>query len=115
VISNLTCDKETIIELGAITVSQTSSFYNSVLPADGYKITGNSLIDSAGDGISGPMAEVDFTGHGRKGTIVAISNMGSNMASAGVSTSGLPSNMTGNLITIDLTTPGAAACPTGSS
>jgi hypothetical protein len=112
VISNVTCDKETIIELGAVTVPQVSGFYNSVLPKDGYKITGNTLISTSGNGGSGPAAEIEFTGHGYKGTIAAVSNLGSEMASAGVSTAGLPTNMTGNLITIDLIAPGAGGCPT---
>jgi hypothetical protein len=111
VISNITCDNETIVELGAITVRSASSFYNSVLPEDGYKITSNSLIDTTGDGASGPFAEIDFTGHGYKGMIGAISNMGSAMASAGVSPSGLPSDMSGTLITIDLKPPHATGCP----
>jgi hypothetical protein len=111
VIGNITCEKETIIELGAVTVAKVSSFYNSVLPAEGYKITGNSMIDTAGDGLSGPAAEIQFTGHGYKGTISALSNFGSQMASAGASTSDLPSSMTGNFITIDLIPPGAAGCP----
>jgi hypothetical protein len=112
VIGNITCEKETIIELGAVTVAKVSSFYNSVLPQDGYKITGNSMIDTPGDGLSGPAAEIQFTGHGYKGTISALSNFGSLMASAGGSTSGVPSDMTGNFITIDLIPPGAAGCPT---
>jgi hypothetical protein len=112
IIGNITCEKETIIELGAVTVAKVSSFYNSVLPQDGYKITGNSMIDTTGDGLSGPAAEIQFTGHGYKGTISALSNFGSQMASAGGSTSGIPSDMTGNFISIDLIPPGAAGCPT---
>lgn len=110
-ISNISCDKETIVELGAITVPKASSFYNSVLPEDGYKITGNSLIDTTGEGVSGPVAEIEFTGHGYKGTIAALSNLGSAMASAGISASGVPNNLTGNLITIDLKPPHATGCP----
>lgn len=116
VIINVTCKKEVIIELGAITVSQASSFYNSVLPENGYKITSNTLIDATGNGtsgpneISGPFAQIGFTGHGYKGTITALSS--SEMASAGIPSSGIPNGMTGNVITIDMIPPGAAGCPT---
>ena len=112
IISNNTCNKEIIIELGAVTVIAVSRFYNSVLPKNGYKITGNTLINTTGKGISGPEAEIQFTGHGYKGTIVALANLGASMKSAGISTSGMPSSVASNFITIDLIPPGAAGCPT---
>ena len=111
VLYNTTCDQEILVELGGVTVDQTSSFYNSVLPKDGYKITGNSLIDSSGVGLSGPVAEIQFTGHGYKGTISALSNFASDMASAGASPADIPSDMAGNFIVIDLIPPGVAGCP----
>ncbi len=108
---NVTCAKANYIQLGAVAATRVSSFYNSVLPRDGYKITGNTLITTNGDGLSGPEAEIKFTGHGYEGTIYAVSNMGAAMASAGISPSDMPTNMTGDLITIELSPPGAAACP----
>lgn len=112
VIYNITCNKETIIELSGITVSHVSSFYNAVLPENGYKITGNTLLSNGPNGFPGPAAAISFTGHGYKGTISALSGAGSGAATVGVSASGVPVHMTGNLTTIDLTSPGATGCST---
>jgi hypothetical protein len=48
-----------------------SSFYSSVLPKDGYKITMNTLTSEN----NGTGAAIEFTGHGYKGTIGALSNL----------------------------------------
>jgi hypothetical protein len=114
VLANGTCDKQIIIELGSVTPSQTSSFYVSELPRAGYKITGNTLLTDTGNtALPGSVAEIEFTGHGYKGTIAALSNMGA-LASMGPSPASVPSDIAKNFITISLTPPGTAntpACP----
>lgn len=115
VVFNSACDKQVIIELSAVTPSQASSFYMSELPQAGYKITGNTLLTDAGNALPGAAAEIEFTGHGYKGTIAALSDLGA-LASTGASPTDLPSNIAKNFLTIMLTPPGTAGCgaPTGS-
>jgi hypothetical protein len=113
VLQNMTCDKEILIQLGAVTVSQVSRFYNSVLPENGYKITSNTMITMSGNGSnSGPTAEIKFTGHGYKGAIEAATNLGSELRAAGIPTTSLPSSITGKLVMIDMIPPGAKGCGT---
>jgi hypothetical protein len=71
VVENATMDKQTVILLGSVSPSQVSSFYSSVLPKDGYKITINTLTSEN----NGTGAAIEFTGHGYKGTIGAVSNL----------------------------------------
>jgi hypothetical protein len=115
VVFNSACDKQVIIELSAITPSQASSFYMSELPRTGYKITGNTLLTDTGNALPGAAAEIEFTGHGYKGTIAALSDLGA-LASTGPSPTDLPSGIAKNFLTIMLTPPGTAGCaaPTGS-
>jgi hypothetical protein len=67
VISGKTID----LVLSAVTAAQVSSFYGSALPRDGYKITENTV--GTGIGFSG--TSIEFTGHGYKGTIGAVSGI----------------------------------------
>jgi hypothetical protein len=115
VLFNSACDKQVIIELSAVTPAQASSFYTSELPREGYKITGNTLLTGTGTTLPGSAAEIEFTGHGYKGTIAALSNLGG-LASMGASPTDLPSSIAKNFLTILLTPPGTAGCaaPTGS-
>jgi hypothetical protein len=71
VVENATMGKQTVILLGSVGPSQVSSFYSSVLPQDGYKITMNTLAS----GNNGTGAAIEFSGHGYKGTIGALSNL----------------------------------------
>jgi hypothetical protein len=111
VLFNSTCGREVIIELTSITPTQASSFYNSVLPSDGYKITGNTLVDGSESGLPGAAAGIEFTGHGYKGEVAALSNLGA-LSSTGPSAAGLPSGVTKNFLTITLTPPGPTGCAT---
>lgn len=107
----MACGKEILIQLGAVTVPQVSKFYTSVLPENGYKITGNTMITISGNGnSSGPTAEIKFAGHGYKGTIEAATNLGSELRAEGIPVSGLPSSVTGKFILIDMLPPGARGC-----
>lgn len=118
VVFNGECGKDVVIELSSITPAQASSFYMSQLSRAGYKITGNTLLTNtgadAGDGLPGAAAEIEFTGHGYKGTIAALSDLGA-LATGGASPSDLPSNISKNFITVELTPPGATGCSAAGS
>jgi hypothetical protein len=115
VLFNSACDKQVIIELSSVSPGRASSFYISALPRAGYRITGNTLLTDTGNTLPGSAAEINFTGHGYKGTIAALSNLGA-LASEGPSPTDLPSSIAKNFLTISLTPPGTAGCaaPTGS-
>jgi len=103
VVINLPCGKQVIIVLSSVTPSQASSFYIAALPRAGYQITSN--IGGTAPGASGSITEIDFTGHGYKGTIVAASDLGA-LASTGPSPVSVPSSITKNFAEITLTPPG---------
>jgi hypothetical protein len=109
VMFNSTCDKEIVIELVSVTPAQASSFYTSALPQAGYKITGNSLLSGTGNGIPGSVATIEFTGHGYKGTISALANLGA-LSSIGPSPAPVPSSIAKNFLAIALTPPGTPEC-----
>lgn len=111
VMVNVTCGKQIIIELTSVTPSTASSFYNSALPRDGYKITGNTLIDGSESGLPGNAAGIEFSGHGYKGEITALSNLGALASASPSDAGGLPSGASKNFLTVTLTPPGAAGCP----
>lgn len=75
VVVNATCGKQIIIELISVTPSQVSDFYLSALPREGYTITSHSLVDGPEVGVQGAIAQIEFTGHGYKGTIGAVANL----------------------------------------
>jgi len=75
VIENVADNKSVAIILGSVSPAEASSFYLSALPRAGYKITGNTLVTGSGTEATGPASEIDFTGHGYKGTIGAISDV----------------------------------------
>ena len=109
-VANMPCGKQILLELGSVTPVQASTFYTSVLPRAGYKITNNILTS---DPNTGGMAEFTFTGRGYTGLIIAMANLGA-AASAGPSMSGLPSSIAKNALEITLSPPGTAntsACP----
>jgi hypothetical protein len=99
-LSNLTCDKQVMIELSSVTPAKASSFYMSELPRVGYRVTSN--IGGTAPGVSGTITEINFTGHGFQGLIIAVSNLGA-LPSTGPSPVSLPSSMTKNFAEISLT------------
>jgi hypothetical protein len=109
VLFNSNCGKQVIIELSSITPAKASSFYHAALPQAGYKITSDTLLTDTGNGLPGAAAEIKFTGHGYKGTIAGLSNLGA-LASTGPSPASLPSNIAKNFISITLAPPGATNC-----
>jgi hypothetical protein len=111
VMVNMTCGKQLVIELTSVTPPQASDFYLSALPREGYKITGKTQLTETGNGQPGAVVEIDFTGHGYKGTIGAVANLGA-LSSTGPSPSSVPSDFAKNFVTITLTPPGAAGCAT---
>jgi hypothetical protein len=103
VLSNMTCDKQVMIGLSSVTPSKASSFYVSELPRAGYQITSN--IGGTAPGVTGSITEIDFTGHGYQGLIIAASDLGA-LPSTGPSPASLPSSITKNFAEISLTPPG---------
>ena len=75
VLENFAYNNQIAIILSSVSPAEASSFYLSALPRTGYKITGNTLVTGSGSVSTGPASEIDFTGHGYKGTIGAISNV----------------------------------------
>ncbi len=71
VVENATENKQTVIILSSVSPSEVSSFYTVALPRAGYKIASNSLATLN----SNTGAAIEFTGHGYKGTIGAVSNL----------------------------------------
>ena len=59
----------TIVIFDLVTPAKVSSFYAQALPRAGYTITANSVISQSGSTV----AFIQFTGHGVKGTIDALS------------------------------------------
>lgn len=55
-----------------MTPSVVDSFYSRALPQAGYTITQNASGTSGG----GSLAAIEFTGHGLKGSIGALSSLG---------------------------------------
>jgi hypothetical protein len=66
---NVTTSQETIIFFSLITPAKVSSFYARALPQAGYTITTNSVVSQSGSNL----AFIQFTGHGVKGNIDALS------------------------------------------
>jgi hypothetical protein len=62
------------IVLTSITASATSAYYTQALPAAGYTITSN----ASGTGATYTGVGINFTGHGDKGEIGALSGVGIN-------------------------------------
>ena len=110
VVANMPCGKQVIIELGSVTPTQASDFYNAALPQAGYQITDSTLNSDPNTGAPQGMAEFTFTGHGFTGLIIAMANLGA-QASADPSVSGLPGNIAKNAVEISLTPTGTAGTP----
>ena len=69
VAENVASPEGTIVFFDQVTPAKVSSFYAQALPRAGYTITVNSVISQSG----GTVAFIQFTGHGVKGTIDALS------------------------------------------
>ena len=69
VVENVGSDPGAIVFFDQVTPAKVSSFYAQALPRAGYTITVNSVISQSG----GTVAFIQFTGHGVKGTIDALS------------------------------------------
>lgn len=69
VVENVASDPGAIVFFDRVTPAKVSSFYAQALPRAGYTITVNSVISQSG----GTVAFIQFTGHGVKGTIDALS------------------------------------------
>lgn len=69
VVENVGSDPGAIVFFDQVTPAKVSSFYAQALPRAGYTITVNSVISQS----SGTVAFIQFTGHGVKGTIDALS------------------------------------------
>ena len=68
VVENVASDPGAIVFFDRVTPAKVSSFY-AQLPRAGYAIAVNSVISQSG----GTVAFIQFTGHGVKGTIDALS------------------------------------------
>ena len=69
VVENVASDPGAIVFFDRVTPAKVSSFYAQALPRAGYTITVNSVISQSG----GTVTFIQFTGHGVKGTIDALS------------------------------------------
>ena len=69
VAENVASDPGAIVFFDQVAPAKVSSFYAQALPRAGYTITVNSVISQSG----GTVAFIQFTGHGVKGTIDALS------------------------------------------
>jgi tRNA(Ile2) C34 agmatinyltransferase TiaS len=69
VAENIASAPGAIVFFDHVTPAKVSSFYAQALPRAGYTITANSVISQSG----GTVAFIQFTGHGVKGTIDALS------------------------------------------
>jgi hypothetical protein len=81
VADNIGASQQIIVIFSAVTPANVSSFYATALPRAGYAISGNSVISEGG----GTEAIIQFSGHGYKGNIAALSHF----SGAGVSVAGL--------------------------
>jgi hypothetical protein len=79
VADNVTSGSQIDIVLGSVSASAADSFYTSALQSAGYTITSNASGTSAGAGV----AAIEFTGHGYKGDIGALTSLGISFGGAG--------------------------------
>ena len=91
VAENIGASQQIIVIFSSVTPANVSSFYATALPRAGYAVSGNSVISEGG----GTEAIIQFSGHGYKGNIAALSHF----SGAGVSVAGLG---TKNVSTIEL-------------
>ena len=92
VAENVAEGKQIIIFFGSVSPAEVSSFYSTALPRAGYTIAGNSILNQGGV----TEAIIDFSGHGYKGDIGAVSRF----SGSGPNVPGLGNK---NVTTISLT------------
>jgi hypothetical protein len=92
VVENVSYGKQIAVILSSIGPARVSGFYTSALPRAGYTITGNSMTTLN----NGAGAAINFTGHGYKGTIGAVSG---SLASPAASFGGDSKNLVGITLT----------------
>jgi hypothetical protein len=109
VVTNMPCDKETILEVSSVTPSEASSFYASALPKAGYTVAGNTLNTDPNNGTPQGIAEVTFAGHGYTGLIIALANL----SGGGTSMASLPPSITKNFMEVSLSPNGTSAASPG--
>lgn len=80
VAENVASDPGAIVFFDKVTPAKVSSFYAQALPRAGYTITVNSVISQSG----GTVAFIQFTGHGVKGTIDALSKFTTSVSITGL-------------------------------
>ena len=76
VVQNIGSSQETIVIFRRITPARVSSFYAQALPRAGYTVTANSVVSQSGNNV----AYIQFTGHGVKGNIGALSKFTGSIA-----------------------------------
>ena len=82
VAENISSSQEIVVIFGSVSPAKVSAFYAQALPKAGYTISGNSLITESGNVV----AAIQFTGHGFKGNIDALTKVtGSGVGIAGLS------------------------------
>ena len=91
VAENIGASQQIIVIFSSVTPANVSSFYATALPRAGDAVSGNSVISEGG----GTEAIIQFSGHGYKGNIAALSHF----SGAGVSVAGLG---TKNVSTVEL-------------
>src|ERR1700733_3016136 len=91
VAENVASSQEVVVIFSSISPAKVSSFYATALPRTGYSISTNSVINESGS----TDAIIQFSGHGYKGNIDALSHF----SDPGVSLAGLG---TKNVTTITL-------------
>jgi hypothetical protein len=69
VVEDVAAEQETVVFFTLVTPAKVASFYAQALPRAGYKVTANSVFTQSGTTV----ADIQFTGHGVKGNIDALS------------------------------------------
>jgi hypothetical protein len=96
---NISCPKQINIAASPVTPSQSSTCYTSELPRAGYKIEDKEIFAD--------LVEIDFSGHGYKGSIGTTADLGAVMASVDPSIGPLlPSGLTKNVEQVTMNAPG---------
>lgn len=111
VVANMACAHHQVsLELDSVTPRQVSDFYTSAFPRAGYQITSSFMNPgpSTGTGTSQDVVEIQFSGHGYTGIIIAAADLNAAGASAGPSIPPLPADISKDAVEITLNPPGEA-------
>lgn len=115
VVFNGSCPRQIVLMLNPVVPSRSIAFYTTELPRAGYRITGNL---SSGSGQT-EMMDIEFTGHGYSGEIIAFADMDKAIGSAAGSPvpaapPGVFGGMTKNMTEVAMSPPGVSStynCP----